>query len=198
MCCYFYCCFCCCCFKNLYTKTLEMLLIIFHSLDIILLLLSLIICRFLEIEYLGEVNFVFFLLMLLMSITLLTFAIILSVWRAKNLIKYKYKKKGITISTISFGLIIFFLFFCIASEFIYIFSYVSFIIAGYFMAYLTFIYLEFSIIIGQVVWYYLKQRIEYGYDTPIPENLINGNQTTTTYTRRYNYEPCKRKIIIIN
>ena len=118
MCCYICCC-CLFCFRPLQAKTLEIILIIFHSIDAAFLL-----CCLIAIDWktLSLTNLIFFILMLFIATTLLVFIILLRYWRGAGAIKGAKKKAGIILSKIGFILIILFLVVCIVEEFIYVFT----------------------------------------------------------------------------
>ena len=106
---------CACCFGTALTKTLEIILIIFHSIGSSLLLLSLIIIKWSKI---SNANLAIFIIMFLISIANLIIIILLRLWRAKNLIKTSHKKTGLILSTIAFILTIILLILNIVEEYL--------------------------------------------------------------------------------
>jgi len=104
ICCYSIC--CAICFNKALSKTLEINLIIFNSIAVFFILLSLIIIEWKEI---STANIVFFILMFLMSICCLIFSIFIRLWRSKDLIKtskkdtgYRFAMAGLTLTIINF------------------------------------------------------------------------------------------------
>ena len=109
-----YCC-CCCCFNNLYTRTLEIISIIFHSIQTIFLLICFIVIKW---SIIPVINLAMFILMMMIILTNLTFIIMLRYWRAKGIIKTTKRNLGINIATIGFALIIICLIICIIEDFL--------------------------------------------------------------------------------
>ena len=106
ICCYSIC--CALCFNRALSKTLEINLIVYNSIAVFLILLSLIIIKWKEI---SSVNIVFFILMFLMCISCLIFSIFLRLWRSKGVIKtskkdtgYRLAVSGLTLTIINFVL----------------------------------------------------------------------------------------------
>ena len=108
-----YCC-CCCCLNNLFTKTLEIISIIFHSTQLLFVLICLIGIKW---SLIPTINLVLFILMLILILILLSFIILLRYWRAKGTIKTTRKSLGINFSTIAFASIIF----CLIISFVELF-----------------------------------------------------------------------------
>ena len=109
-----YCC-CCCCLNTLFTKTLEIISIIFHSTQFLFVLICLIGIKW---SLIPTINLVLFILMLILISIILFFIILLRYWRAKGTIKTTRKRLGISCSTVAFSLIIFCLTICIVEEFV--------------------------------------------------------------------------------
>ena len=107
------CCACCC--NNLLSKSLEIVLIVFHSIGFVFLLLCLILIHW---NKMPKANLAFFILMLLISLSNLILIIFIRYWRAKNLIKTSKKQKGITLSTIGLVFIIILFIICFIEEFV--------------------------------------------------------------------------------
>jgi hypothetical protein len=97
------CCACCCC-QNLLTKTLEINLIVIHSIGVLLLLLNLIIIKW---SYLPNINLIIFIILFFINIACLIFIIFIRIWDSKNSLKTINKSKGIIFSNICFTLLIF-------------------------------------------------------------------------------------------
>ena len=94
------------CFNRSLSKTLEINLIVYNTIAVILIFLSLIIIKWKEI---SSANLVFFILMFLMCICCLIFSICLRLWRSKGLIKtskkntgYRLAVSGLTLTVINF------------------------------------------------------------------------------------------------
>ena len=195
-------------FNKLYAKTLEILMIVFHSLDTALILISISVMHW---KYLPIYILILYIFTLLFSIALLVFIILLRYWRAANTIKNKKKKTADVISTIGFSLIIFLFAFCIIEEFIIIyFGFYGYIFyhscygsnndcdLDIFMFYITFSALEITLMLGMYIWYILNQRIELRIDGP-PEhrnNIYTGERQTAATSRKMMGEPCKKKLIV--
>ena len=67
----------------------------------------------------------------------------------------------------------------------------------FFILFLTYSVLEFNTILGIIIWYNLKLRINYDINKPIPESkndYISSRRQATT-ERKLKYEPNKRKKI---
>ena len=109
------CCCCSCCLDNLLSKTLEILLIIFHSIDI-----SFLICCFVVISWskISYINPIIFSLILIINVLCLIFVVFIRIWRRKNIIQTIKKKKGIIFSTISIVILIICLTISVIEEFI--------------------------------------------------------------------------------
>lgn len=97
-----YCCLCCC-FNNLTSKSLEIVELVFQSISLFLLFLSLIIIKWSKI---SVANILLFLLMLLITLLIIVFTSFIRYWRANNLIKTTKKLRGICFASTCFGLII--------------------------------------------------------------------------------------------
>ena len=103
------CCYSICgalCFNRALSKTLEINLIVYNSIAVLLIFLSLIIIKWKEI---SNANIVFFILMFLMCICCLIFSICLRFWRSKGLIKtlkkdtgYRLAVSGLVLTIINF------------------------------------------------------------------------------------------------
>ena len=208
MVCFCCCCWCCCCFKKLNAKTLEIILIVFHSVDSALLLISTCVMNW---DYLPIYIFILYIFALSISIALLVFIILLRHWRAALLIKNRMYKKAFVISTIGFSLIIFFFVFYIIEAFNIVYfrvHYQEFIdfcnsktngcLLDTLMFYLAFSVLELTLTLGMYIWYVLRERIELKKDGPIERGNNNYPieiQTTGT-NRKMMGEPCKKKLIV--
>ena len=202
------CCFCCCCFNKLYAKTLEIFLIVFHSLDTALLLISTCVMSW---KYIPIYILFLYIFSLLISIALLVFIILLRYWRSANIIKNRMHKKGVVISTIGFSFIIFFFVFCIIEEPFIIYlgfgdeEFINFCedkndgcFLEVLMLYLTFSALEITLMLGMYIWYVLRERIKLRTDGPVEHgnnNYAVERQTTGT-SRKMMGEPCKKKLIV--
>ena len=101
ICCYSIC--CAICFNKSLSKTLEINLIVYNSIAVFLILLSLIIIEWKEI---SAANIVFFILMFLMSICCLIFSIFIRLWRSRDLIKTSKKDTGYRLAMAGFTLTI--------------------------------------------------------------------------------------------
>ena len=115
--------FCCClgsCFGTGSSKSIEVLLIILHTVAFALTILCLAIMKWKE---LSSSNLYFFIIMLVLSLICLIFAIIIRVWRAQNLIKSVKRSIGTTLCTTSFVLVIIHFVLCIIEEIIFSISY---------------------------------------------------------------------------
>ena len=115
--------FCCClgsCFGTGSSKSIEVLLIIVHSVSFALIILSLAIMKWKE---LYSSNIYFFVIMLILSIICLIFAILIRVWRSKNLIKNTKRNIGTTLCTTSLVLVIIHFVACVIEEIIFTISY---------------------------------------------------------------------------
>ena len=112
------CCYSICgafCFNRAQSKNLEITLIVFNSIAVFLLLLSLIMINWKNI---STANVVFFILMFLICICCLIFAIFLRLWRAKDLIKTIKKAPGMSLSTVGTTLTIINFILCLIEEII--------------------------------------------------------------------------------
>ena len=107
------------CFNTARTKSLEIFLITLNAIAFLFLFISLIVIKWKE---LSSANVVFFVLMLLISVCCLIFAILLRIWRYKNLIKTFKKKAGTNLSIAGMVLVIINFIFCLIEEIIYIIS----------------------------------------------------------------------------
>ena len=96
-----YCCVCCCCFKNMLSKSLEIMAIVYQSCSLVFLLCCLIIIKWSKISI---VNLLIFILLFLIILVILLLTIFLRYWRAKGIIKTSKKNKGIVFASICFGL----------------------------------------------------------------------------------------------
>ena len=97
----FLCCACCC--QNISTKAIEIFLMVFHSIEVVFLLLNLIILKW---SYLTIINLIMFIIIFCFHIPCLIFIIFIRIWRSKNTIKTINKNKGIIFSNICFALLI--------------------------------------------------------------------------------------------
>ena len=103
------CCYSICgalCFSRALSKTLEINLIVYNSIAVILIFLSLVIIKWKEI---SSANIVLFILMFILCICCLIFSICLRLWRSKGLIKtskkntgYRLAISGLTLTIINF------------------------------------------------------------------------------------------------
>ena len=109
------CCCCGCCLKDISSKTLEILLIIFHSISVIFLISCLIIISWSKISY---INLIIFVLMLIINVLCLTFITLINIWRKKKIIQTTKKKIGIIFSTIGFIILIICLVITVIEEFL--------------------------------------------------------------------------------
>ena len=200
------CCCCCCCFNKLNAKTLEIIMIVFHSVDTALILISTCVMHW---KYFPIYIPILYIITLLISIALLVFIILLRYWRAANIIKNRMYKTANLIGTIGFSLIIFFFAFCIIEEFIIVYfgfygyefynsCYSSECDLDILMFYLTFSALEITLMLGMYIWYVLRERIELKIDGPVEHGNNNyaGKRQTTGTSRKMMGEPCKKKLIV--
>ena len=111
------CCVCCC--QTVMTKTLEINLIVIHSIGVLFLLLSLIILKW---SYLPIINLIVFLILFFINIACLIFIIFIRIWDSKNTIKTINKSKGIAFSNICFALLIFCIIGCLIEDFALIYG----------------------------------------------------------------------------
>ena len=146
----------------------------------------------------------------LIYLVCLIFATLLSLWRAKNEIKSKnIKEKAKTVALISFILIVSLLVIINLEIFLYFYEIFNeekkdnydsdneMTDEEFFILFLTYSVLEFNTIVGIIIWYNLKLRINYDINKPIPESkndYASSTQQTTT-ERKLKYEPNKRKKI---
>lgn len=201
--------FCCClgsCFGTGSSKSIEVLLIVVHSISFALLILCLIIMKWEEIY---KSNLIFFILMLLLSTVCLIFSILLRVWRYKNVIKTDKRNIGTTLCTTSLVLVIIHFVLCIIEEVIFTISYneVNFPCSDsdnyyyrrlksnfdcrfvnsdyntkiipfyqYFIVYASISCLEVMLILKMCVWYLLRTRVIAGLDDPMDTPIINNVQ----------------------
>ena len=86
-------CYCCCCcyFKNLKSKTLEILALAFQGISFVLLFCSLIIIRWSKI---SVANVLLFILMLIINLLIIILYSFIRFWRAKNIIKTSKKMRA--------------------------------------------------------------------------------------------------------
>ena len=115
--------FCCClgsCFGTGSSRSIEVLLIVVHSVSTALIILSLATMKWKEIY---SSNLYFFIIMLIISIICLLFAILIRIWRAQNLIKNVKRNTGITLCTTSLVLVVIHFILCIIEEIIFSISY---------------------------------------------------------------------------
>ena len=97
-------CLCCaCCCQTISTKTLEIFLLVIHSIEVVVLLLNLIILKW---SYLPIINLIMFLILFCFHIVFLIFIIFIRIWRSKNTIKTTNKSKGVIFANICFALLI--------------------------------------------------------------------------------------------
>ena len=194
-CCFFYIC-CFCCFTKLNTKTLEIILIVFHSIATLFLFCSFFIFKWQSFE--GKflaINLILFILIELISIACLVFSILLLIWRAKNKIKIKkIKDIAITISVIGFTFAILLIALTIIEEFVFLYFLPEDNLTLAF-GIIIFSVLELTTFLEIGIWYIEKNRVELGLDIPPPENTgyrATVRQTTSS-GRKTMYEPNKRK-----
>ena len=201
--------FCCClgsCFGTGSSKSIEVLLIVVHSISFALLLLCLIIMKWKEIY---TSNLIFFILMLLISTVCLIFSILIRVWRYKNVIKSVKRNIGTNLCTTSLVLVIIHFVLCIIEEIIFTISYneVNFPCRDtdnyyyrrlksdfdcrfvnsdyntkiipfyqYFIVYASLSCLEVFLILKMCVWYLLRTRVVSGLDDPMDNPIVNNAQ----------------------
>ena len=110
-----FCCCCSCCLDNLSSKTLEILLIAFHSIGVSFLICSLVIISWSKISY---INLILVLLILLINVLCLIFIVFIRIWRKKKTIQTIKKKKGIIFSKISIIILIICFIISVIEEFI--------------------------------------------------------------------------------
>ena len=110
-----FCCCCSCCLDNLLSKTLEILLISFHSIGILFLICSLVVISWSKISY---INLIFFILILIINVICLVFIVFIRIWRQKKTIQTIKKKMGIIFSKISIVILIICLVISVIEEFI--------------------------------------------------------------------------------
>ena len=109
------CCCCGCCLNDLLSKTLEILLIVFYSIDIAFIIACLMIISWSKISY---INLVIFILILLINVLCLVFIALIRIWRIKKTIQTTNKKKGILFSNISLIILIICLAISVIEEFL--------------------------------------------------------------------------------
>ena len=115
--------FCCClgsCFGTGSSKSIEVLLIIVHSVSFALIILSLAIMKWKE---LSSANIYFFIIMLILTIICLIFAILIRLWRSQNIIKNTKRSVGTSLCTTSLVLVIITFILCVIEEIIFTISY---------------------------------------------------------------------------
>ena len=115
--------FCCClgsCFGTGSSRSIEVLLIVVHSVSTALIILSLATMKWKEIY---SSNLYFFIIMLIISIICLLFAILIRIWRAQNLIKNVKRNTGMNLCTTSLVLVVIHFILCIIEEIIFSISY---------------------------------------------------------------------------
>ena len=143
----------------------------------------------------------------LMNIACLTFASLLSLWRAVKVIKsINIKEKAKTIAFISFILIISLL--VINNLDLFLFYYEIFNETNddknnsninemtdveFFILFWTYTVLQLITIIGIFLWYNLKFRINFGKKKPTPTNNYRSSTRQTTTERKLKYEPNRKK-----
>lgn len=110
--CLYICCACCC--NSVLTKTLEINLIVIHSIGVFFVLLSLIIVKW---SNLPIINLILFLILFLINLACLIFIIFIRIWRSKNTIKTTNKGKGIVFSNFAFVLLILCIIACFIEDF---------------------------------------------------------------------------------
>ena len=168
-----YCIYCCCffCFGKVSAKTLEIFLIVSHSIGIILLLSCLILTKWATIPF-SNVNLFLFILMELFYIACLVFSILLRLWRAKNIIKSgKIKIIAIIISLIGYILIVSFFAILFVEEIFFVYRMSEEFALNYF----SLVVLEISSILGILLWINIKYRVNLGLDGPLPERLESAS-----------------------
>ena len=115
--------FCCCvgcCFSSGTSKSLEVLLIVIHSVSFALTLVCLIIMKWKEI-YIS--NLIFFIIMLIISVICLLFSILIRYWRSEDLIKNSKRNIGTTLCTTSIVLVVIHFVLSVIEEIIFSISY---------------------------------------------------------------------------
>ena len=198
----------CCCNKCLIDR-LENFLLFFHSASTTFILCCLVIIKWSNLRF-KIAHLILFILMELIYLVCLIFATLLSLWRAKNEIKSKnIKEKAKTVALISFILIVSLLVIINLEIFLYFYEIFNeekkdnydsdneMTDEEFFILFLTYSVLEFNTIVGIIIWYNLKLRINYDINKPIPESkndYASSTQQTTT-ERKLKYEPNKRKKI---
>ena len=182
-----------CCCQNISAKAIEIFLMVFHSIEVVLLLLNLIILKW---SLLPIINLIMFLIIFCFHIPCLIFIIFIRIWRSKNTIKTTNKSKGIIFSNICFALLIISFIGCLIEDYAlsygiskanhpcrdkvndytiseckslgkYHYEY-NIPIGQIFLSYFTMSFLEVFTIIEIIFWYLLKNRIVFGLDGPQP------------------------------
>lgn len=115
-------CYCCCCcyFKNLKSKTLEILALAFQGISFVLLFCSLIIIRWSKISI---ANFLLFILMLIITLFIIILSSFIRFWRAKNIIKTSKKMRAQNFALTCIILIIICFIICAIEEFVIFYSF---------------------------------------------------------------------------
>ena len=196
-CCFYVACFCC--FTKLNTKTLEIILIVFHSIAVFFLFCSFFAYNWKVFKKALAINIILFILMELISIACLVFSILLLVWRTKNLIKIKKRKQTAkTISMIGFIFAIILIAATIIEEYVFLYfsEFTNEDDMTFFFGILTLSILELTTFLEIGIWHIEKNRVEFSLDIPPPPNSNSYGATvrqTSSTARKTIYEPNKRK-----
>ena len=168
------CCFSGCFFYNLSSNILEIIGLIIQAISLGLLIYLLLF----NLEISPLVNFIFFFLMLIITIINIILSIFVKYWSSKGLIKTSKRNKGIYISTTC-----------------YLLSILNFIISiiGILKKYesdsdiISVVIYEFVLILEIWIWYILRKRIIQGLDGP--DSPIAWQKTM--------YDQYGRKVVIV-
>ena len=168
------CCFSGCFFYNSSSNILEIIGLILQAISLGLLIYLLLF----NLEISPLVNFIFFILMLIITIINIILSIFVKYWSSKGLIKTSKRNKGIYISTTC-----------------YLLSILNFIISiiGILKKYesdsdiISVVIYEFVLILEIWIWYILRKRIIQGLDGP--DSPIAWQKTM--------YDQYGRKVVIV-
>ena len=189
-CCFYFCCFCC--FNRLNTKTLEIILTVFHSIAILFLFCSFFIFDWNIFQKTLAINIILFILLELLSIACLVFTILLLVWRIKKKINIKKTKDtAMILSLLGFIFAIILIVITVIEEFVFIY-FTEFNVEDdmtILFGIIVFSVLEVTSFLEIGVWNIEKNRVELCLDFPPPLNLKYGAPSSG---RNKLYEPKKR------
>ena len=168
------CCFSGCFFYNLSSNILEIIGLIIQAISLGLLIYLLLF----NLEISPLVNFIFFILMLIITIINIILSIFVKYWSSKGLIKTSKRNKGIYISTTC-----------------YLLSILNFIISiiGILKKYesdsdiISVVIYEFVLILEIWIWHILRKRVIQGLDGP--DSPIAWQKTM--------YDQYGRKVVIV-